>query len=146
MREQPHIAVDWMPQAIVVVPGELPNGEIAHVQLKPRGLDQSFIILSALHLDLKTFMRTRTMLRAYSLRHSEDTGHVEFSLFPDGRLETRSDARGFEVGTYVPTREQYSGDDTFAADLQTHLALVADSDFPGFGRARIVDFSNPRRR
>lgn len=145
MHHPREFSVDTIPQSIVVVPGELPNGEIAHVQVRPRGLQHTFVVLSALHLDDLIFMRAGNAVRVYEYRHPEDAGHIEFSLFPDGRLEVNSDSRGREVGTHVPTAEHTDGNPV-TTELRARAATVPDSDFPGYGRARVVEYRLPRQR
>jgi hypothetical protein len=135
---------DSNPVSIVLVPGELPRGALAIVQVRPRNLERTFIILSEQHLTDVIIRRARLATLVYGVRHPEDKGPVEFALLPDGQLETRSPSRGLEIGTHIPTAEATSGKNQFVIDLLEHIATVAPSDYPGFGRARVVEYIKKR--
>jgi hypothetical protein len=135
---------DSNPVSIVLVPGELPRGALAIVQVRPRNLERTFIILSEKHLSDVIIRRARVATLVYAVRHPEDQGSVDFTLLPDGQLETRSASRGLEMGTHIPTAERTSGKNQVVTDLLTHAATVAPSDYPGFGLARVVEYIKQR--
>lgn len=137
-------AADSNPVSIVLVPGELPRGALAIVQVRPRNLERTFIILTEKHLSDVILRRAHLATVVYAYRHPEDSGHVEFTLLPDGQLETRSASLGVEMGTHIPTSERDSGKNQVVHDLLTHAATIAPSDYPGFGRARVVEFMKKR--
>jgi hypothetical protein len=135
---------DSNPVSIVLVPGELPGEALAIVQVRPRHLERTFIILSEKHLSDVIIRRARVATLVYSVRHPEDQGFVEFALLPDGQLETRSASRGVEMGTHIPTAERTSGKNQLVIDLLGYAAAAAPSDYPGFGRVRVVEYIKKR--
>lgn len=124
--------------------GELPRSALAIVQVRPRNLARTFIIVSENHLSDVIIRRAHLATLVYAIRHPEDKGPVEFTLFTDGQLETRSASRGVEMGTHIPTAEGSSGKNQVVADLLAHVATVEPSDYPGFGRARVVEYIRKR--
>lgn len=128
---------DYMPLSYVMVPGELPEGALAIVQLRPRGLERTFIILSETHVSDALAMRASAVATVYRMRHPNDKSNVEFWLFPGGRLETRS-AGGVEVGSHIPVAQSVSGDESISKALFDAIARTAQADYPGFGPARVI--------
>jgi hypothetical protein len=128
-----------IPLSFVLLSSELPRGALAIVQVRPRRLEQTFIILSEQNLSDVIIRRARLAALVYAVRHPDDKGTVEFTLLPDGQLETRSASRGAELGSHIPTAERTSGKNQVVADLLKHASTVVPSDYPGFGRARVVN-------
>lgn len=134
------VSVDSDPLSIVLTTRPLPKGAIAAVEIRPRGLQRTFIIVFEGRVKDALIMRAHGRALAYSHRHPEDTGHVQLMLYPDGRLETQSDSRGLEVGSHVPLAGRVSNTDDFTKELLEHASTIAQTDFPGFGPARVVDW------
>jgi len=135
---------DGLPVSFVVISGELPRGALAVVQIRPRGLEQAFIVFSEFHITDRLIMRAHGSITRYRIQHPEDTGTVEFWLLPDGRLETHSASRGQEVGTHVPLAETVSGDEHMTQELRERISNARPTEFPGFGTARVVPWTTPR--
>lgn len=129
------------PASVVLVPGGLPRGTLAIVQVRPGGIERTYIILSRQHVTDRLMMRAHVQPTVYAYRHPDDKGSVEFWLFADGTLETRSVARGIEIGSHVPSAENVTGDEHLANGLLKNVAGIQPSDFPGFGRARVIEWA-----
>jgi hypothetical protein len=136
-----HHMIEVDPISIVLVPGPLPRGALAVVEVRPRNLQRIFIVLSETNVNDGLLMRAFGVTRSYARRHPEDKSHVDFTLLPDGSLETASDARGAEIGSHLPVAQHTSGKEEMTKELFVRATNVVPSNFPGFGSARVVDWS-----
>lgn len=137
----PGFPPDTPPASAVLVPGDLPRGALAIVQVRPQGIERTYVILSERHVTDRLMMRAHLQPTVYAYRHPEDTGSVEFWLFPDGTVEIRSAERGVEIGSHVPVAESVRGDEHLSKGLFKNVAAIKPADFPGFGLARVIEWA-----
>lgn len=128
---------DYMPLSFVMIPGRLPAGALAIVQVRPRGLERTFIILSETRVSDALVMRASAVATVYRARHPNDKSNIEFWLFPGGHLETRS-ATGTEIGSHIPVAQSVSGEELHSKALLDGIAGTAPTDYPGFGPAHVI--------